>query len=220
MPLERATKATRKTPLQLAADREIEDMRERAGIGPRALEAKAKRLKRLLGLERNLTRDEQDEQDALIIERQTYRRQGKAFAALTDAARERWAERSVADPDWVAKWEKRAEESRRRYGSGIDADGAHFVHVITSSKQARRIARQAERGHRLVLKIEARRARRAERARRADQPAEPLSPMPAAPIPAAAVTVQAEPLEAVATRRQRIKYGVVRVDDADGNRVF
>lgn len=199
-------------------DQQLDDMADALGVGPRALAAKAKRRKALLAIKRPLTDDEQDELDALIIERQVDRRQAKQFGALVEAAKAEWAERSAVDPEWVATWEKQAEESRRRYGSRTTAEDAHYVHVITSSKGARRIERQAERGYQVALDIE---ARRAERARQAEQPVAPASAMPAAPTPRAEPPHPVpEPVEPGPPRRRRIKYGVVAQYDAYGDRVL
>lgn len=223
MPVLREPKVKPKSDLELAADAELEDARERAGIGPRAMAAKAERRKALLALERPLTDDEQDELDAIIIERQGARWHSKHFGALIRRAQAEWAERS-GDAEWRALWEALAAESRRASrASRSTAEFEHLYHAITHTEEAKRIKRRHRRDFDAVWRLRRRIEKRAERAREAESRTEraPEAAVPAAPashaLPAAAEVV--EPLEQT-PRRRRIKYGVVAEYDAFGRRVL
>jgi hypothetical protein len=178
-----------------------------------------RRLRVLLAIERALTKDEQDELDARILERRANRRHARALAGLAERARREWAERSV-DREWRGSWEARAAKTRKRYGgSSFDAQGAHFLHVMTESKTARRARSEYRRDYELMLRIDERRANRIERKRAAkastSQPITPQSQVTTASPSTSPPTA----MDDDQPRRHRVRAGIVAQYDAFGRRV-
>jgi hypothetical protein len=224
MPVLRDTKPKAKTALQLAADRQLEDNLEALGIGPRAEAEKAKRRDHLLSLDRDLTRDEQDELDALIIERQGERWHSKHFSALVKAAEAEWAAR-CDDPEFIAKWQRRALANKPNFGEPREPKWEHWGYVVTESKEAKRIKRRHSRYYEIVRKLRAGIEKRAETRKAAKRAASKVSvARPGTPVKPilgpSNVRVTLAPLEVEQPRRPRIKYGVVAQYDANGDRVL
>lgn len=219
MPVLREAKPKAKSDLDILAERQVEDMLESVGIGPRAVAAKDARRRALLAIDRPLTDDEQDELDALIIERRGERWHSKHFGALVDKAEAEWAEQS-SDPEFVARWERYALEHKAANGKPGEPKWEHWYWTITHSKEAKRIDREARRYDRIVDRLRRRIDKRAKAreaaANAALEPADEVVLEQPAPPRAEVATPPAAPEPAP---RRRSRAGVAWVEDAHGNRV-
>lgn len=226
MPVQRKKAATVETAVQRAAKLEMEEMLERLGIGPRALEKERARIAELIGLDRDFTDDERKEWSRLVKRRHKRRRDDRRFTERSDEARRRWAERSVSDPEWAAKWEQRAIDTARRYDRNLErghlsGEGLYRLNYMTEEKKRQR--REARRSERRQARAATEAAEQERASATAQAPLEPES-APVAPRPAQAPAEAVEPLEPAeagptSPRRQRVKYGIVAVFDSAGNRV-
>jgi hypothetical protein len=141
MPIKRPTKAAEPTPLQRAAAREWNEALERIGAGPKAETERRARIVTLVK-KPTLTEKEATEFKRLSKEWRERARRHKEASERNKRTRQTWAERS-GDREWRARWERRAEEQRQRYGLETTAEEAYFVHEFLGGDKGER-KRQGE----------------------------------------------------------------------------
>jgi len=222
MPIKRVPKTPPKTALELAADRELNEMFERAPVDNHSVEGDVERATELIALTRPLTADEAVEARKIArrIRKRWQREQRRRVSRERFAKAQRtWATRSL-DPAWRAKWDDEAARSRAKHGGTTTAEDSYVVWKYAGGAKGERKRQTSH--ERSLAAIEAERAAYASRiaaAKRVREQAEgPLSPAHASapPLPVA----ETAPAEREARLRPRKpRYGIVAQYDAQGRRV-
>lgn len=127
MPVKREARAAVETPTQRAARLEMEEVIERAGEGPIALEAERARIVELIMLDRELEPEEEAELDKITRRRHRRERSSKKFTAAVDQRQRKHSGESRGESALAVALKQGAKRDRRDALSEERRDAAQLA---------------------------------------------------------------------------------------------